>query len=592
VTFARLLAFLRPYKVSLVVSTLLAIASQGAQIAVVWVTAHVIDDAVIPRDAGKLWIFVWAIIGLGVLRAAFMGARRLISGKQALAVEMNMRQGLYRHLVRLSFGFYDRHQTGQLMSRATVDLQGVRFFLGYGLIFFFQNVLTVLSVTVVLFFFEWKLALIVLAITPVLVVLAYRYSHVAHPTLRDVQQKLADVATVAEENIVGVHVVKSFAQEPQEQQKFVGRSEAVFQQTLRANRQRALYVPFISWVPMLAQAAVLLVGARMVTRGELTVGGFIAFNLYLGMLIMPLRSLGMWIGQAQRATASGERIFQVMDEPEEIADRPDAIELPEGGGHLRFEGVGFEYMAGRPVLQDIDLELAPGTTIALIGHTGSGKTTLTSLVPRFYDVTSGRVTLDGADVRDVKLNSLRHAIGVISQDPFLFSATVRENIMFGAPDLDDADVEHIARLAQAHEFVDQLPDGYDTVIGERGITLSGGQRQRLAIARALAVDPRVLILDDATASVDASTEARIRIGLREAMRNRTTLIIAHRLSTIALADEIVVLDDGRIAAQGTHAELLATSQVYRDIYEHGLLERQFADAVEARAETDALEAAS
>ncbi|HLB17853.1 MAG TPA: ABC transporter ATP-binding protein, partial [Gaiellaceae bacterium] len=403
-TFARLLGFLRPYKVSLVVSTLLAIASQGAQIALVWVTAHVIDDAIVPRDAGKLWVFVWAIIGLGVLRAAFMAGRRLISGKQALAVEMDMRQGLYRHLVRLSFGFYDRHQTGQLMSRATVDLQGVRFFLGYGLIFFFQNVLTVLSVTVVLFFFQWKLALIALGITPVLVALAYRYSHVAHPTLRDVQQKLADVATVAEENIVGVHVVKSFAQEPQEQQKFTDRSEAVFKQTLRANRQRALYVPFISWVPLLAQAAVLLVGARMVANGGLTVGGFIAFNLYLGMLIMPLRSLGMWIGQAQRATASGERIFQVMDEPEEISDRADAIELPTGGGHLRFEGVGFEYMEGRPVLQDIDLELAPGRTIALIGHTGSGKTTLTSLVPRFYDATSGRVTLDGADVRDVKLN--------------------------------------------------------------------------------------------------------------------------------------------------------------------------------------------
>jgi ABC-type multidrug transport system fused ATPase/permease subunit len=592
VTFARLLGFLHPYKISLVVSTLLAIASQVAQIALVWVTAHVIDDAIIPRDAGKLWTFVWVIIGLGALRAALMAGRRLISGKQALAVEMDMRQGLYRHLVRLSFGFYDRHQTGQLMSRATVDLQGVRFFLGYGLIFFFQNVLTVVSVTVVLFFFEWKLALIALAITPVLVVLAYRYSHVAHPTLRDVQQKLADVATVAEENIVGVHVVKSFAQEPQEQQKFNDRSEAVFRQTIRANRQRALYVPFISWVPMLAQAAVLLVGARMVASGNLTVGGFIAFNLYLGMLIMPLRSLGMWIGQAQRATASGERIFQVMDEPEEIADRPDAGELPAGGGDLRFEGVGFEYMEGRPVLQSIDLEVAAGKTIALIGHTGSGKTTLTSLVPRFYDVTSGRVTIDGTDVRDVKLNSLRHAIGVISQDPFLFSATVRENIMFGAPDLDDAEVEGIARLAQAHEFVERLPDGYDTIIGERGITLSGGQRQRLAIARALAVDPRVLILDDATASVDASTEARIRVGLREAMRNRTTLIIAHRLSTIALADEIVVLDDGRIAARGTHEELLVTSQVYRDIYEHGLLERQFADAVEARAEADALEAAS
>ena len=591
-TFARLLGFLRPYTTSLVVSTVLAAASQVAQIALVWVTAHAIDDAITPRDAGKLWLFVWTIIGLGALRAIFMAARRLISGKQALAVEMDMRQGLYAHLVRLSFGFYDRHQTGQLMSRATVDLQGVRFFLGYGLIFFFQNILTVASVTVVLFFFEWKLALIALAITPILVVLAYRYSHVAHPTLRDVQQKLADVATVAEENIVGVHVVKSFAQEPKEQEKFTNRSEAVFQQTLRANRQRALYVPFISWVPMLAQAAVLLVGARMVTNGQLTVGGFIAFNLYLGMLIMPLRSLGMWIGQAQRATASGERIFQVMDEPEEIADRPDAVPLPAGGGHLRFEGVGFEYMAGRPVLQDIDLELAPGKTIALIGHTGSGKTTLTSLVPRFYDVTSGRVTLDGVDVRDVELNSLRNAIGVISQDPFLFSATVRENIMFGAPELDEAEVENIARLAQAHEFIERLPDGYDTVIGERGITLSGGQRQRLAIARALAVDPRVLILDDATASVDASTEARIRVGLREAMRNRTTLIIAHRLSTIALADEIVVLDDGRIAARGTHDELLATSEVYRDIYDHGLLERQFADAVEARAETAALEAAS
>ena len=424
-----------------------------------------------------------------------------------------------------------------------------------------------------------------------LVVVAYRYSHVTHPTLREVQQKLADVATVAEENIVGVHVVKSFAQEPQESAKFHARSEAVFQQTVKANRQRALYVPFISWLPLLAQGAVLLVGARMVTSGELTVGGFVAFNLYLGMLVMPLRSLGMWIGQAQRATASGERIFQVMDEPEEIADRPGAVELPPGEGDLRFEDVRFEYLAGRPVLDGVTLDVPAGRTIALIGQTGSGKTTLTSLVPRFYDTTSGRVLVDGVDVRDVTLTSLRRAIGVISQDPFLFSASVRENITFGAPDLDDAEVERIAGLAQAAEFVEELPEGYDTIIGERGITLSGGQRQRLAIARALAVDPRILILDDATASVDATTEARIRVGLREAMRDRTTLIIAHRLSTIALADEIVVLDEGRIAARGSHDELLETSPVYRDIYEHGLLERQFADAVEARA-GDALEAAS
>jgi ABC-type multidrug transport system fused ATPase/permease subunit len=592
-TFARLLGFLRPYKVSLAVSIVLAAASQGAAIALIWLTKNVIDNALEARDRERLWMYVGAVAAVGVLRAALMAARRLISGRQALAVEMDMRQGLYAHLVRLSFGFYDRHQTGQLMSRATVDLQGVRFFLGYGLIFFFQNVITVVSVTAVLLVFEWKLALIALAITPVLVVLAYRYSHIAHPTLREVQQKLADVATVAEENIVGVHVVKAFAQEPQESAKFHARSEDVFQQTVKANRQRALYVPFISWVPLLAQGIVLLVGARMVTNGELTVGGFVAFNLYLGMLVMPLRSLGMWIGQSQRATASGERIFQVMDEPEEIAERPDAVELPAGGGEIRLEDVRFEYLEGRPVLDGVTLDVPLGRTIALIGPTGSGKTTMTSLVPRFYDVTGGRVLIDGVDVRDVTLRSLRREIGIISQDPFLFSATVRENIAFGAPALDDAEIERIARLAQAHEFVSRLPEGYDTVIGERGITLSGGQRQRLAIARALAVDPRILILDDATASVDATTEAHIRVGLREAMRNRTTLIIAHRLSTIALADEIVVLAEGRIAARGTHDELLETSRVYRDIYEHGLLERQFADAVEARAgEEEALEAAS
>src|SRR5436305_4023099 len=307
-TFVRLLGFLRPYRTGLIVSIALAVGSQAAQIALVWVTGRqAIDGSLLKHDLTRLWWTVAALVGLGILRAGFMAGRRLLSGQIALDVEMDMRSGLYRHLVRLSFGFYDRHQTGQLMSRATVDLQGVRFFLGYGLIFFFQNALTVLSVTVVLFFFEWKLALIVLAVTPVLVVLAYRYSHVAHPTLRDVQQRLADVATVVEENIVGVHVVKAFAQEPAEETKFEQRSEQVFEQTLRANRQRATYVPLISFVPLLAQAAVLLVGARMVTSGSLTPGGFVAFNLYLAMLVTPLRSLGMWIGQAQRATAADRK---------------------------------------------------------------------------------------------------------------------------------------------------------------------------------------------------------------------------------------------------------------------------------------------
>jgi len=580
-TFVRLLGFLRPYKVSLLVSVVLAVASQGGAIALVRITQSVVDEAIRPRDRDQLRLLIALILVLGLARALLMVGRRFISGRQALGVEFDLRNKLYSHLLRLSFGFYDRHQTGQLMSRATVDLQSVRFFLGYGLIFFFQHVMTVVGVTAIMFWTDWRLALISVAVTPLLVALAYRYSHVSHPVLRDVQQKMADVTTVAEENIVGVHVVKAFAQEPAEQQKFERRSNAVFGQSLQANRQRAIYVPALAFLPMLTQAAVLLAGGHFVVNGSLSEGEFIAFNLYVVMLIMPLRMLGMWIGQAQRATASGERIFEVLDEPEEILPRPGAGPLPAGPGHLGFENVSFGYDSSRPVLEAIDLDVDPGRTIALIGHTGSGKTTLTTLVPRFYDVTQGRVLIDGVDVRDVELTSLRREIGVISQDPFLFSTSVRENIAFGVPDATDEEIEQAARWAQAHEFIAELPDGYDTVIGERGITLSGGQRQRVAIARALVVDPRILILDDATASVDATTEAKIRIGLREATRERTTLIIAHRLSTIALADEIVVLDDGRIVARGQHEELLETSPVYREIYEHGLLEQEFASRVEA-----------
>ncbi len=333
-------------------------------------------------------------------------------------------------------------------------------------------------------------------------------------------------------------------------------------------------MPLLAFLPLVAQAAVLLVAGRMVVNGTLTIGDFFAFNLLLAMLVMPLRMLGMWIGQAQRATAAGERIFEILDEPEEIADRPGAQPLPPGPGHVRFEGVDFGYEPGRLVLEDVDLEVPPGRTVALIGRTGSGKSTLAALVPRFYEATAGRVVVDGLDVRDLQRRSLRREIGVISQDPFLFSASVRDNIAFGLPDAPHEAVEAAARAAQAHDFiVDDLPQGYETVIGERGITLSGGQRQRVAIARALLIDPRILVLDDATASVDATTEARIRAGLREVMRGRTTIIIAHRLSTIALADEIAVLENGRIVARGTQTELLAESALFREIHEHGLLQQ-------------------
>ena len=571
-TFVRLLGFLNPYRASLIVSSTLAILSQLASVRVPELTGVVINEIDGDPDTRVLVLEIAAIVVLGLVRGALMYGRRMISGRQALGVEYDLRDELYSHLLRLSFGFYDRSQTGQLMSRATIDLQSVRFFLGYGLIFFAQHVVTIVVVTAVLFFYSWKLAFVALAITPIIAGVAYRYSRVSQPVLREVQQKLAEVSIVAEESITGVHVVKSFAQESRREEHFSEAADTVFEQTLAANRQRALYVPLLTFMPLVAQALVLLAAGRMVISGSLTLGAFFTFNLLLAMLVMPLRMLGMWVGQAQRAIAAGKRIFEILDEPEEVADRPDAARLARGPGHVSFEDVSFGYDPERPVLEHVSLDIPAGGTIALIGPTGSGKTTLAAQVPRFYDATAGRVVVDGVDVRDVARRSLRREIGVIAQDPFLFSASIRDNIALGMPDAPHEAVEAAARAAEAHDFILELPHGYETVVGERGITLSGGQRQRIAIARALLIDPRILILDDATASVDATTEARIRAGLREVMRGRTTIIIAHRLSTIALADEVVVLDHGRIAARGTQAELLEASDVFREIHEHGLLQ--------------------
>ena len=333
-TFKRLVSFLRPYRRSMVISILLAVGSQVAALLAILLTRSVVG-ALRSDHLDHLPLFIGLVVGLGVARALMMSGRRLIAGKQALLVEMDMRTALYAKLVRLSYGFYDKHQTGQLMSRATVDLQGVRFFLGYGLIFFFQHLFTIVGVGIVIFVISWKLALITLLIAPVLIAVAYRYSHVSHPLLRDVQQKMADVATVAEENIVGVHVVKSFAQEPGEQAKFERRSEEVFGLSVKANRQRALYIPVLSFLPLLAQAAILYVGGHMVARGTLSLGDFVAFNLFLALLVLPLRQLGMWIGQAQRATAAGERIFQVIDEPEQITDAPTRVSCRPGPAESR-----------------------------------------------------------------------------------------------------------------------------------------------------------------------------------------------------------------------------------------------------------------
>ncbi|HEX3331852.1 MAG TPA: ABC transporter ATP-binding protein [Gaiellales bacterium] len=577
-TFRRLFGFLRPYRGQVILSTLLAIGSQVAVLTIPFLTGRAID-ATQPghRDRSALMLNAGLIVLAGALQGVLMFWRRFLAGRLSLAVEYDLRNAMYRHLQRLSFGFYDRHQTGQLMSRATVDLQSVRFFLGYGLIFFSQNLITVVVVVAALVAIDWQLALIALAISPAIMVAAYRYSRISHPVLKDVQQRIADVTTDAEENIVGVRVVKAFAQEDRETTRFAGLAGRVFDQAITAARIQARYVPMLQSLPNLAIAAVLLVGGYSVIHGTLSLGSFFAVNGYLLLLVVPLRSVGMWVGQYQRAMASGERIFEILDVDRDILERPDAHPLPEGPGQIRLEGVKFGYDPERPVLRDVDLDVAAGSTVALIGPTGCGKTTLTALIPRFYDVAAGRVTVDGADVRDVTLDSLRADVGIVSQDTFLFSTTVAENIAYGTPDASPEEIVRAARQAQAHDFICDLPDGYETRVGERGLTLSGGQRQRIAIARALLMNPRILILDDATASVDATTEARIKLALREVMKGRTTLIIAHRLSTISLAEKIVVLEAGRIVAQGTHADLIEESEVYRQIHSHGLVDRTFVD---------------
>ena len=574
-TFRRLLGFLSPYKWQVVASAVLAAGSQAAALLIPYLTGKVIDAADAGASRDTIYRYSLLIVGSGALAGVLMLFRRWLAGRLSLAVEYDLRNRVYGHMQRLSYRFFDRHQTGQLMSRATVDVQAVRVFLGYGLIFFFQHLFTVVTVLVLLSLMSVQLTLIALAITPVLAAMAYRYSRVSHPVLKDVQQRVADVTQRAEENVVGVRVVKAFAQERNESDRFRAGSERIFRQAVRAAKLQATYVPAMSSLPSLAIAGVLLVGGYQVVHNQLTLGQFFAINSYLLLLVLPLRAIGMWVGQYQRAMASGERVFEVLDEARDIVERPGAEQLPSGPGALRFQHVGFGYDADRPVLADIDLDIAAGQTVALIGPTGCGKTTLTTLIPRFYDVDSGAVLLDCMDVRDATLESLRSAIGIVGQDTFLFSTTVAENISYGVPSASPEEIVAAATRAQAHEFIMDLPDGYETRVGERGLTLSGGQRQRIAIARALLMNPRVLILDDATASVDASTEAKIKLALREVMRDRTTLIIAHRLSTISLADTVVVLEAGRIVARGQHAALIEQSPVYREIYRHGLVERTF-----------------
>jgi ABC-type multidrug transport system fused ATPase/permease subunit len=576
-TLRRLFGVMLPHRRTLVLTGVLAVISQGLGLVVPWLTGRVVDDAVTNQDRTRLWWLVGVIVAVGAVKAAVMVGRRLLAGNLSLDVEYDLRTGVYRHLLTLEQQYHDDHQTGQLLSRATADVTAIRVFLGYGLIFITQYLALVVAVIALLIWTSPPLALAAFVLAPLMVWMSARYSRRSFPVLRDVQQRVADVTTQAEEAIVGVRVIKAFAQEEREVDRFRDRSEAVFHRQVDSTRLQATYQPLLDLVPQLGVAIVLFAGGLAVASGSLTIGGFFQFNLYLGMLVMPLRMVGMWVGQVQRAVASGSRVFELLDTEPALHSPEHPTPLPSGGGELRLEGVRFGYDPERPILHDVDLEIPEGRTLALIGRTGSGKSTLAALVPRLYDAQAGRVLIDGVDVRDLDLGELRRSVATVSQDTFLFSASVRDNIAFARPDASDATVEQAARRAQAHDFISALPQGYDTVIGERGLTLSGGQRQRLAIARALVADPRILILDDATASVDATTEARIRVALREAMAGRTTLIIAHRLSTLSLADEIAVLDHGRVVSRGSHDEIVGNSPIYDEIWNHDAIVPTFVD---------------
>ncbi len=573
-TYRRLMGFLRPYRRELWGSLVFAWAAMGMTVLIPWLIGRSVN-AIESGDKPELLPLALVIVAAATLRLGLTTVRRVVAGKVSLAVEFDLRERFYGHLQRLELGFFDGQQTGQLMSRATVDLQSIRFFLGYGLIFITQNMLTIVLASAVMFALQPWLALIALAPAPLVVYAASRYNRVSRPAVQEVQQRIAELTAEAEENISGIRIVKAFAREEHQLHRFQRAVTRVFDQSIYSTRLQAIFSPLLGFLPQLGIALVLLIGGHQVIDGSLSLGDFTAFYTYVAMLAGPTRMLGMALGMAQRAIASGNRLFEILDREPQIESPAGAPPLPAGGGHVAMRGVTLRYDGAAPSLTDVDLEIAAGQTVALVGPSGAGKTSLVALVARLYDPSEGTVELDGVDVRSVDLGSLRSQVAFVGDDSFLFTASVAENIAYARLRASRKEIEAAAKRAQADGFIRELPDGYDTVVGERGLTLSGGQRQRVAIARALLANPRILILDDATSSVDATTEAAIKAGLREAMAGRTTLVIAHRLSTVSLADEVVVLDGGRIVDRGTHEELLEGCGFYREIAEHGLADSVF-----------------
>ncbi len=549
----------------------------GVVVGLLWTVARVampklvqraIDDGITARDTGALLRWSLAVGGAATVAALFTGMRRFWAFKVSREMEASLREQLFGHIVALHAAFSDRSSTGDLMSRANADLLQIQNLVVL-IPLTISNGVTVLAIAGIMVATDPVLTALAVGSLPVLNIVARRFGQRLHPASLAIQQESADLATVVEETVGGIRVVKGLGAEGVQQARLATEADQLYDASMAAARVRARFLPGMDLLPSVGVVGVLAYGGLQVIDGSLSLGQLVAFNVYIGLMIWPLRMLGMIIAQAQRAGASAQRVQEVLATPAAIVDPPAPRALPargSGTGHVVFRDVTFAYHDdGPPVLDRFDLELAPGESVALVGPTGSGKSTVARLLLRFYDVDGGEVTLDGVDIRDLRLGELRRAVSIVFEDTFLFSDTIAANIAFGRPDADDDAIRRAAFLAGAHEFIEALPDGYDTPVGERGFALSGGQRQRIAIARAILADPRVLVLDDATSAVDPTKEHEIRDALAEVMHRRTTLIIAHRPATIALADRVVLLDGGHIVASGRHDELLASNARYREV---------------------------
>ncbi len=543
---------------------LMALVWSSARVALPILTGKTIDEAIGGGDKELLLTFAMAIVALAAVQGLAAAVRRYMAMSTSYRVEANLRSQLYDQVNQLSLDYHDRTSTGQLMSRASADLHEIQMFavvIPLNTAFF----LIAIGAFAVLLTVNVALAFAAMFAYPIITLLSARFFRRLSPATARVQQDLADVTHVVEENIAGVRTVRSFGREDDEVLKLQAIADRTFDDSMEAARLRTIYTPLFSWLPAVSQLVILSFGGYLVLEGQLTAGQFVAFFQYLNMLIFPVQSLGELVPSGQRAMTSAARVWNVLRQRPTITRTPHAGPMPDGDGDLVFEDVQFSYIEGYPVLRDFNLRIPAGASVALVGPTGCGKTTVAKLLPRFYEVQSGQVLIDGANIRDIRVDDLRRNVGLVFQDTFLFSDTIRNNIAYGRVDASQGEIEHAAALAQASEFIDELPDGYNTIVGEQGFSLSGGQRQRLAIARAILIRPRVLILDDATSSVDASMEQEIRTALRRVMEGRTTIIISHRLSTIALADQVVLIEEGRVIEVGTHSDLLRNSPRYAEV---------------------------